>query len=58
MSQESLALDAGLSRPYVGEIERAARSVSIDIMDQIATALGVPLRDLVDPAMKVEGSEG
>lgn len=49
ISQESLALNAGLSRTYIGEIERAERSVSIDIMGQIALALQVPLRDLVDP---------
>jgi transcriptional regulator with XRE-family HTH domain len=54
ISQESLALDAGLSRPYLGEIERATRSVSIDIMGQIAIALEVPLRDLVDPGMKID----
>lgn len=56
MSQEALALEAGLSRPYLGEIERAARSVSIDLMGQIAAALDVPLRDLVDPNMKIEST--
>jgi transcriptional regulator with XRE-family HTH domain len=56
MSQEALALEAGLSRPYLGEIERATRSVSIDLMGQIAAALEVPLRDLVDPNMKVEST--
>ena len=54
ISQESLALDAGLSRPYVGQIERAERAVSIDIMGQIAGALGVALSDLVDVDMKVD----
>lgn len=54
MSQESLALDAGLSRPYLGEIERGTRSVSIDLMGQIASALDVPLRDLVDPNMRID----
>jgi transcriptional regulator with XRE-family HTH domain len=54
ISQESLALEAGLSRPYVGQIERAERAVSIDIMGQIANALGVPLRSLVDPEVRME----
>ena len=51
ISQEALALDAGLSRTYIGEIERGERAVSIDIMGQIASALQVALRDLVDPDM-------
>lgn len=51
ISQEALALDAGLSRTYIGEIERGERAVSIDIMGQIAAALHVPLRDLVDADM-------
>lgn len=49
ISQEALALNAGLSRTYIGEIERCERAVSIDTMGQIAIALQVPLRDLVDP---------
>ncbi len=56
ISQEALALEAGVSRAYLGQVERATRSVSIDFMDQIATALGVPLRELVDPHMKIESS--
>jgi transcriptional regulator with XRE-family HTH domain len=51
ISQESLALDAGLSRTYLGEVERIERSVSIDIMGRIADTLGVQLKDLVDPDM-------
>jgi transcriptional regulator with XRE-family HTH domain len=54
ISQESLALEADLSRPYIGQIERGERAVSIDIMGQIAIALGVALRELVDPNMKVD----
>ncbi len=49
ISQEALALNAGVSRAYIGEIERGVRAVSIDIMGDIASALDVPLRDLVDP---------
>ena len=53
VSQESLADDAGLSRTYIGEVEREERAVSIDIMGQIADALDVPLKDLLDPAMSI-----
>lgn len=51
ISQEELALRADLSRTYVSEVERGIRNVSIDNMGLIAQSLGVPLRDLVDPAM-------
>lgn len=51
ISQEELALGADLSRTYVSEVERGVRNVSIDNMGLLAQALGVPLRDLVDPEM-------
>lgn len=49
ISQEQLALDAGMSRSYVSGIEREERNVSIDNMGVLADALQVPLKDLVDP---------
>lgn len=49
VSQEVLALDAGLSRTYVSEVERGERNVSIDNMGLLADALQIPLKDLVDP---------
>ena len=49
VSQEALALDAGLSRTYVSEGERGERNVSIDNMGLLADALQIPLKDLVDP---------
>ena len=51
VSQEELALKADLSRSYVSEVERGIRNVSIDNMGLLSHALGVPLRDLVDPEM-------
>lgn len=51
VSQEELAFRADLSRTYVSEVERGVRNVSIDNMGQLAEALGVPLKDLVDPEM-------
>lgn len=50
ISQEALALQTGLSRTYVSEVERGERNVSIDNMGLLADGLGVQLRDLVDPA--------
>lgn len=51
LSQEALALQAGLSRTYVSEVERGMRNISIDNMGLLAEALGVPLGDLLDLEM-------
>lgn len=60
ISQEELASRADLSRTYISEVERGVRNVSIDNMGSLAQALGVPLRDLVDPAMfsSMDGPSG
>jgi transcriptional regulator with XRE-family HTH domain len=49
ISQEDLALRAGMSRTYVSEVEREIRNISIDNMGQLADVLGVPLKNLLDP---------
>lgn len=49
ISQESLALEIGMSRAYLSSVERGARNISVDSMGRLAMALDVPLRDLVDP---------
>lgn len=54
ISQEELALRADLSRTYVSEVERGIRNVSIDNMGLLSQALGMPLRDLVDPLLFAE----
>lgn len=51
MPQEELALRANLSRSYVSEVERGNRNVSIDNMSVLSQAVGVTLRDLVDPEL-------
>jgi transcriptional regulator with XRE-family HTH domain len=51
ISQEQLALMAGMSRSYVSGVEREERNVSIDNMGKMAEALGVALKDLLDPTL-------
>lgn len=47
LSQEALAGAAGVSQTYVSQIESAQRAVSIDVVEQLATALGIDLVDLL-----------
>lgn len=49
MTQDSLALEAEVPRAYVNRVERGAINISIDNAEVLAKAVGVPLRDLVDP---------
>jgi transcriptional regulator with XRE-family HTH domain len=54
LSQEALALNADLSRTYVSGVVRGDRNISIDNMDSLAIAVGVPLKELVDPEMLID----
>ncbi|WP_240541505.1 helix-turn-helix domain-containing protein [Bifidobacterium callimiconis] len=47
LSQERLALDAGIDRSYMGKIERGERSVSIDKLWAVCDALHITLTELV-----------
>ena len=47
-SQEGLADHANLHRTYISGIERGVRNPTIDIVQVIATALGVSAADLLD----------
>lgn len=46
ISQEKLALIAGVNTSYVGQIERGIRSPTIDMLDKIAHALEVDIVEL------------
>ena len=48
LTQEQLAERANLARNYIGNIERAEYKVTVETLAQIAKALGVRIRDLVD----------
>ena len=45
LTQEKLALDAGLNRAYIGYIERGERNPSTETLAKIAKVLKVPLKD-------------
>lgn len=46
LTQEDLALEAGLNRAYVGYIERGRRNPSIETVAKIAKVLKAPLHEL------------
>lgn len=41
LSQEELALEAGMKRSYLSELERGLRNPSVRALGRLATALGV-----------------
>lgn len=47
MSQEELAHRADLDRTYISSLERCVYSPSIEVLDRLATALGVEIIDLL-----------
>nr|WP_306265448.1 helix-turn-helix transcriptional regulator [Pararhizobium sp. IMCC3301] len=47
-SQEELAHQSGLHRTYISDLERRARNPTIEVVDKIAVALGVPCGELLD----------
>ena len=50
MTQERLGELADLNPKYIGEVERMEKTISVDALARIATALKVRLRDLVHDA--------
>jgi transcriptional regulator with XRE-family HTH domain len=48
LSMQTLADAAGISRAWLGEIERGAASPSVDIVRRLADALGVSIGSLLD----------
>ena len=47
LSQVQLAADAGMSRTYLNEVERELGNVTVDVMDQLAGALGCAGHELL-----------
>jgi transcriptional regulator with XRE-family HTH domain len=51
MSQERMAAEAGLDRAFVGTLERGQRNISIDNVELLAKAVGVPAHELMHPEL-------
>ena len=47
LSQESLALSAGLNPAFLGHLERGLKCPTVDTLNKIAVALKIPLSELV-----------
>lgn len=47
MSQEQLALEAGMERSYVSDLERGTRNPSVRALGRLAEALGVQAHELL-----------
>lgn len=47
LSQEALALQAGINRSFVGQIERGVANPSLQVLIKLATALEVDVGDLL-----------
>jgi transcriptional regulator with XRE-family HTH domain len=46
-TQETLALDAGLSRPYISQLERDKKSPTLATLFLLCDALGISAAELV-----------
>lgn len=48
MSQETLAELSGLNRPYISGIEQGKRNVSIEVIESLAKALDIKIKDFFE----------
>ncbi len=46
LSQEELAIRAGVHRTYIGMIERAEKNITLENIEKIAKALKISIADL------------
>lgn len=48
LSQEKLAIKAGVHRTYIGMIERAEKNITLENIEKVAKALGLRVKELFD----------
>lgn len=54
ISQEKLALESGVARSYVGEVERGKRNIALLNIYKLAETLGVKPSTLLEPPEEIE----
>lgn len=52
LSQEELALDAGMKRSYLSDLERGVRNPSVRALGRLAEALAVEPAELLQPSVQ------
>lgn len=57
MSQEELALEAGMERSYVSDMERGTRNPTVRALGRLAEALGVEPKTLLEIQDTEDGGE-
>jgi transcriptional regulator with XRE-family HTH domain len=57
LSQEALALKAGINRTYIGSLESGDRNPSLENIARLAVALRVDAADLVRGLQKLKGRD-
>ncbi|MBR4679264.1 MAG: helix-turn-helix transcriptional regulator [Bacteroidales bacterium] len=46
VSQEKFALDAGIDRTYIGDIENGSRNISLQMIEKIADYFGIQISEI------------
>jgi transcriptional regulator with XRE-family HTH domain len=52
MTQEALALEVGMERSYVSDLERGTRNPTVRALGRLAEALGVEAQELLRPDLR------
>ena len=52
LSQEDLAEMSGLNRPYISAIEQGKRNVSLEVMEKLAEALEIEIKEFFEDVIK------
>ena len=53
MTIEDLALEAGINRNYLGDLERGTRNPTVDVLNRISVALDVTLSVLFEGIVEI-----
>ena len=52
LSQEDLAEKSGLNRPYISAIEQGKRNVSLEVIEKLAEALEIEIKEFFEVLIK------